>query len=86
MEQGSHIGTIGVDTRKLGLWVFLASEIMFFSGLIGSYIVLRFANLDVWPVPSTVLNIPLTALNTFISSHSRASSEGTKKGFKSACF
>lgn len=64
--QETHIGTIGVDTRKLGLWVFLASEIMFFSGLIGSYIVLRFANLEVWPVPSTVLNIPLTALNTFI--------------------
>ncbi|OGX06598.1 MAG: hypothetical protein A3G87_09210 [Omnitrophica bacterium RIFCSPLOWO2_12_FULL_50_11] len=64
--ESTHIGSIGVDTRKLGMWVFLASEIMFFSGLIGSYIVLRFANLEVWPVPSTVLNIPLTAVNTFI--------------------
>jgi len=64
--QAAQIGTIGVDTRKLGMWVFLASEIMFFSGLIGSYIVLRFANLEVWPVPSSVLNIPLTAVNTFI--------------------
>lgn len=64
--QMTHIGAIGVDTRKLGMWVFLASEIMFFSGLIGAYIVLRFANLEVWPVPSTVLNIPLTALNTFL--------------------
>ncbi|OGW89062.1 MAG: hypothetical protein A3A73_03280 [Omnitrophica bacterium RIFCSPLOWO2_01_FULL_50_24] len=66
MKSESNIGSLGVDTRKLGVWLFLASEIMFFTGLIGSYIVLRFANLESWPVPSTVLNIPLTALNTFI--------------------
>ncbi|MBI4395119.1 MAG: heme-copper oxidase subunit III, partial [Candidatus Omnitrophica bacterium] len=55
-----------VDTRKLGMWIFLASEIMFFTGLIGAYIVLRFANLSTWPQPSTILNIPLTGVNTFI--------------------
>ncbi len=60
------IGSIGVTSGKLGIWLFLASEIMFFTGLIGAYIVLRFSNLSTWPVPSTVLNIPLTALNTFI--------------------
>ncbi|MBI4358082.1 MAG: heme-copper oxidase subunit III [Candidatus Omnitrophica bacterium] len=64
--QDAHIGRLGIDTRKLGMWIFLASEIMFFTGLIGSYIVLRFANLNTWPVPSTVLNIPLTAVNTFV--------------------
>ena len=66
MDHDVHIGRLGIDTRKLGMWIFLASEIMFFTGLIGSYIVLRFANLQSWPVPSTVLNIPLTAVNTFI--------------------
>lgn len=66
MEKNSHIGRIGVDTRKLCIWLFLASEIMFFTGLIGSYMVLRFANLSTWPTPSTVLNIPLTGFNTFI--------------------
>ena len=66
MNQNEHIGRLGIDTRKLGMWIFLASEIMFFTGLIGSYIVLRFANIHSWPVPSTVLNIPLTAVNTFI--------------------
>ncbi|MBI1978270.1 MAG: heme-copper oxidase subunit III [Candidatus Omnitrophica bacterium] len=66
MSQQEHIGRLGIDTRKLGMWIFLASEIMFFTGLIGSYIVLRFANLHTWPVPSTVLNIPLTGINTFI--------------------
>ncbi|OGW86242.1 MAG: hypothetical protein A3A81_00855 [Omnitrophica bacterium RIFCSPLOWO2_01_FULL_45_10b] len=66
MAHNGHIGCLGIDTRKLGMWIFLASEIMFFTGLIGSYIVLRFANIHSWPVPSTVLNIPLTAVNTFI--------------------
>lgn len=66
MQATSHIGRLGIDTRKLGMWLFLASEIMFFTGLIGSYIVLRFANLNSWPDPSTVLNIPLTGINTFI--------------------
>src|SRR3989344_5207670 len=65
-QQNEHMGTMGIDTRKLGMWIFLASEIMFFSGLIGAYIVLRFANMTSWPVPSTVLNIPLTGINTFI--------------------
>lgn len=56
---------LGIETRKLGMWIFLASEVMFFTGLIGAYIVIRQMTPD-WPVPSTVLNIPLTALNTFI--------------------
>ena len=59
------IGVLGIHHRKLGVWLFLASEVMFFTGLIGAYIVLRFGSPD-WPVPSTILNIPLTALNTFI--------------------
>ena len=66
MQSTAPVGRLGIDSRKLIIWLFLASEIMFFTGLIGSYIVLRFANLDVWPVPSTVLNIPLTGINTFI--------------------
>ncbi|OLD71057.1 MAG: hypothetical protein AUI33_08005 [Ignavibacteria bacterium 13_1_40CM_2_61_4] len=49
----------------MGMWVFLCSEVMFFTGLIGSYIVLRFAT-PLWPPPASVLNIPLTAMNTFI--------------------
>ena len=55
----------GIPHDKMGMWVFLCSEVMFFTGLIGSYIVLRFAT-PFWPQPSLVLNIPLTAMNTFI--------------------
>jgi heme/copper-type cytochrome/quinol oxidase subunit 3 len=56
----------GVYNMKLGMWVFLLSEVMFFTGLIGAYIILRFANPDQFAQPGVVLNVPLTALNTFI--------------------
>jgi len=56
----------GVHTQKLGMWVFLVSEVMFFTALIGSYIILRWGRSSPWPEPRTVLAIPVTALNTFI--------------------
>jgi heme/copper-type cytochrome/quinol oxidase subunit 3 len=59
-------GGLGVYTQKLGMWVFLCSEVMFFTALIGSYIVLRWGSAASWPVPGNTLNIPITALNTFI--------------------
>jgi heme/copper-type cytochrome/quinol oxidase subunit 3 len=55
----------GIPHDKMGMWVFLCSEVMFFTGLIGSYIVLRFASPS-WPHPGDTLNIWLTAFNTFI--------------------
>jgi heme/copper-type cytochrome/quinol oxidase subunit 3 len=64
-EVGRPSPWTGLYNGKLGMWVFLASEVMFFTGLIGSYIVLRFGYPE-WPVPGTVLNIPLTGFNTFL--------------------
>src|ERR687891_1315940 len=57
---------MGVYNMKLGMWVFLLSEVMFFTSLIGAYIILRFANPDAFAEPGVVLNIPLTAFNTFV--------------------
>lgn len=57
---------LGVYNYKLGMWVFLLSEVMFFTSLIGSYIILRFAHPEQFAEPGVVLNVPLTALNTFI--------------------
>lgn len=73
----SHAATMGVDERrpmpgfevynlKLGMWVFLLSEVMFFTSLIGAYVILRFAHPDHFALPGEVLNVPLTAINTFI--------------------
>jgi heme/copper-type cytochrome/quinol oxidase subunit 3 len=56
----------GVYNEKLGMWVFLLSEVMFFTALIGAYIILRFSKPDAWGAPGEVLNIPVTAVNTFI--------------------
>ena len=56
-----------VYNKKLGMWVFLASEVMFFTGLIGAYIILR-AGTDAWPLPGqdSPLAINITAFNTFM--------------------
>jgi len=54
-----------VYNKKLGMWVFLLSEVMFFTSLIGSYLILRFAHPDHWAEVGLVLNVQLTALNTF---------------------
>ena len=48
------------------MWVFLLSEVMFFTGLIGAYVILRFAHPDAFGEPGVVLNVPLTAFNTFV--------------------
>jgi heme/copper-type cytochrome/quinol oxidase subunit 3 len=56
----------GVYSSKLGMWVFLASDVMFFTALIGTYIILRFSTDLPWAQPGAVLNVPLTAFNTFL--------------------
>jgi heme/copper-type cytochrome/quinol oxidase subunit 3 len=56
----------GVYNEKVAMWVFLGSEVMFFTALIGTYIILRFAHPDAWAPPGKVLNVPVTAANTFL--------------------
>lgn len=61
-----RIGSLGLPMGKLGMWVFLASEIMFFAGLLDTYIVLRYATPN-WPVPSVEFGgIWLSSIMTFI--------------------
>lgn len=55
----------GVSTTKFAMWLFLASEAMFFAGLIAAYVVVRAASSS-WPEVSEILNVPLVAANTFI--------------------
>ena len=33
-----NIGTTGLDNRKVGMWIFLGSDCMFFGALIGTYL------------------------------------------------
>jgi cytochrome c oxidase subunit III len=48
------------------MWVFLATEVMFFGGLIASYLVYRFTSPDVWGAASRQLNVALATLNTVV--------------------
>lgn len=57
---------LDVYNKKLGMWIFLASEVMFFAALIGTYIILRFGAPGEWARPGIVLNIKITAFNTFL--------------------
>jgi heme/copper-type cytochrome/quinol oxidase subunit 3 len=55
----------GIYNGKLGIWLFLASEVMLFGGLFASYILLR-TGASEWPHGSAYLNIPLATLNTVV--------------------
>lgn len=51
---------------KLAMWAFLASELMFFTGFFGTFIVLRNTNYQAFYEASHHLSWPLALLNTFI--------------------
>lgn len=55
----------GLTNGKIGIWLFLASEVMLFGALFASYIMLRVGAVD-WPRGATYLNIPLATLNTVV--------------------
>ena len=50
------------ENQKFAMWLFLGSEVMFFTILIASFVLMR----SRYPDEQHVLNIPLTSLNTFI--------------------
>jgi heme/copper-type cytochrome/quinol oxidase subunit 3 len=58
-----------VPERNLQMWGFLASEVIFFTAIIGLSLIVRIlqtTNDGFWVAPELVLNVPVTALNTFI--------------------
>ena len=55
----------GLYNAKLGIWLFLASEVMLFGALFSSYVLLRVGS-DSWAHGYDLLNVPLATLNTFV--------------------
>jgi heme/copper-type cytochrome/quinol oxidase subunit 3 len=68
MEHSAHseLGSMGVDSKKLGMWTFLGSEVMLFTGLIATYLVFRGKSLD-GPTPAELFANPtIVAFNTLV--------------------
>ena len=59
------VGRMGIESGKLGMWLFLASEVMFFTGFLSAYIVLRAAH-PAWPGAGGHLSVPIGTANTLI--------------------
>jgi cytochrome c oxidase subunit 3 len=55
----------GVTNQKLGMWLFLASEVMLFGSLFSSYALLR-SGAMAWPDQSSIVNVRLAAINTLV--------------------
>jgi cytochrome c oxidase subunit III len=51
---------------KIGIWLFLASEIMFFVAILGSYIVYRSGAPALFEKNAQTLSIPMAAVNTVV--------------------
>ena len=59
-----HRTSTGIEHRKLLMWIFLASECLFFGTLISTYLIYKGKSL-VGPYPHEILNIPFTSFSTF---------------------
>jgi heme/copper-type cytochrome/quinol oxidase subunit 3 len=55
----------GLYNAKLGVWLFLASEVMLFGALFSTYVLLR-TGAETWEHGAEFLNIPLATLNTMV--------------------
>jgi heme/copper-type cytochrome/quinol oxidase subunit 3 len=55
----------GLYNAKLGIWLFLASEVMLFGGLFSAYILLRVGT-PFFMSNQSALNVPLATLNTAV--------------------
>src|SRR3954469_19748944 len=91
-EPQAHMG-LPLPNGKLAMWLFLVTEIMFFTGLIGTYMLLRNGQPNArepWPAPHDVHLVEwVGAFNTFVLICSSltvvlAHFEATKRNFKKA--
>jgi heme/copper-type cytochrome/quinol oxidase subunit 3 len=60
-----EVTNTGIDNRKLGFWIFLSSESIFFAILILTYLVYHGHNGN-GPSPKDLFEIPLTSISTFV--------------------
>jgi len=56
----------GVETRKLGMWVFLSSEFLFFGALISTYLLYSSRPGFEGTYPAEIYDIPFTSVSSFV--------------------
>ena len=64
-ENVGHATTTGLDNRKMLMWVFLASDCLFFGSLISTYMVMRSLS-GVGPFPGDIFDILYTSVSAFV--------------------
>jgi cytochrome c oxidase subunit 3/cytochrome o ubiquinol oxidase subunit 3 len=60
-----HATSTGVTNPKLAIWVFLASDCLFFGAFISAYLLYR-GRSKIGPSPKDVMSIPFTSATSFI--------------------
>jgi len=65
---GHGHGATGLTNTKLSMWLFLASECLFFGAFISTYILYRGRDVEYLggPTPSELFDIPFTSVTSFI--------------------
>jgi heme/copper-type cytochrome/quinol oxidase subunit 3 len=56
----------GIENRKLGMWVFLSSEFLFFGALITNYLLFSSRQFAQGPAPADIYDIPFTSVSSFV--------------------
>lgn len=61
-----HSSEQQANSAKLGMWLFLVTEVLLFSGLFVGYTVIKTLHPEMWKVASAVLDTKLGTINTLV--------------------
>ena len=61
----AHHTSLPIENRKLAIWVFIASECMFFATLISTFLIYRGQSLK-GPLPADIFEVPLVTAGTAV--------------------
>ncbi|MFO8075641.1 MAG: cytochrome c oxidase subunit 3 [Actinomycetota bacterium] len=65
--EAGHHSSLGVSNEKMGMWVMIGSETLFFGALIAAYLIYVGSFADAPEItPQTIYDIPFTSVSTFI--------------------
>ncbi len=65
----AHVTSLGLSNEKLGMWVLIGSECLFFGALISAYLIYQDrynAAPEAALTPATLFDIPFTSVSTFV--------------------